>query len=86
MRHKMITLCPTTYDKASKIKNFSGWIRWCSRNRKDLLKVQDVVDDRDYLQSEVVRYEQLIQDIIDGKKRFVKDKGWIKNMYKEDEE
>ena len=86
MRHKMITLCPTTYDKASKIKNFSGWIRWCIKNRKDLLKVEEVIDDRNYLESKVENYEQLIQDIIDGKKRFVEGKGWIKNMYKEEEE
>ena len=86
MRHKMITLCPTTYEKASKIKNFSGWIRWCIRNRKDLLNVQEVVDDKNYLESEVVRYEKLVNDIINGKKRFVEGKGWIKNMYKEEEE
>lgn len=82
----MITLCPTTYEKASKIKNFSGWIRWCIRNRKDLLNVQEVVDDKNYLESEVVRYEKLVNDIINGKKRFVEGKGWIKNMYKEEEE
>lgn len=82
----MVTLCPTTYDKASKIKNFSGWIRWCIKNRKDLLKVEEVIDDRNYLESKVENYEQLIQDIIDGKKRFVEGKGWIKNMYKEEEE
>jgi hypothetical protein len=27
MRHKTITLCPTTYEIARKMDNFSGWIR-----------------------------------------------------------
>jgi hypothetical protein len=27
MRQKMITLCPTTWEKAAKMKNFSGWVR-----------------------------------------------------------
>lgn len=27
MRHKTITLCPTTYEIARKMKNFSSWIR-----------------------------------------------------------
>jgi hypothetical protein len=27
MRQKMITLCPTTWEYASKMKNFSGWVR-----------------------------------------------------------
>ncbi len=27
MRHKTITLCPTTYEIARKKTNFSGWIR-----------------------------------------------------------
>ena len=27
MRQKMITLCPTTYEIAKKMNNFSGWIR-----------------------------------------------------------
>ena len=27
MRQKMITLCPTTYEMASNMSNFSAWIR-----------------------------------------------------------
>lgn len=27
MRHKMINLCPTTFEIASKMKNFSSWVR-----------------------------------------------------------
>jgi len=79
MRHKMITLCPTTYEKAGKIKNFSRWIRWVINNKDELDHVQYLVDSLEHK-------EQLIQDIVDGKKRFVEGKGWIKNMYKEEEE
>ena len=27
MRHKMVSLCPTTYEKAQKSPNFSKWVR-----------------------------------------------------------
>lgn len=27
MRNKMVTLCPTTYEIAQKMDNFSAWIR-----------------------------------------------------------
>ena len=27
MRNKMITLCPTTYELAQKMPNFSSWVR-----------------------------------------------------------
>lgn len=27
MRNKMITLCPTTYETAKKMPNFSSWVR-----------------------------------------------------------
>jgi len=27
MRNKMITLCPTSYELAQKMPNFSGWVR-----------------------------------------------------------
>jgi len=27
MRHKMVSLCPTSYEKAQKIDNFSKWVR-----------------------------------------------------------
>jgi len=27
MRNKMITLCPTTYETAQKMPNFSSWVR-----------------------------------------------------------
>lgn len=75
MRNKMITLCPTTYEIAQKIPNFSGWIR------KILLNPDAALEDADYLREANARLNQLLRDIINGKKVWVESKGWIKNMY-----
>ena len=74
----MITLCPTTYEKAGKIKNFSRWIRWVINNKDELENIE-------YSLGKLEQLEQLVNDIVNGKKRFVEGKGWIKNMYKEEE-
>lgn len=76
MRHKMVNLCPTTYEIAAKMKNFSGYVRHVMLESKDV----------EYLESEVTRLSKLIDDIIEGKKRFIPNKGWVKNMYQEAEE
>ncbi len=41
MRHKMVSLCPTTYEKAQKIPNFSKWVR--SKLLEDAGPMEDVV-------------------------------------------
>ena len=79
MRHKMVTLCPTTYEIAQKMPNFS---KFC---RKILLNL-DMVKELEYLENENKRLQALIDDVIDGKKRFVEGKGWIKNIYEKEEE
>lgn len=38
-RHKMINLCPTTYEIAQKMDNFSGWVR------KELMKIHSEIND-----------------------------------------
>lgn len=73
MRHKMVNLCPTTYEIASRMRNFSAYVRQVMIESKDV----------EYLESEVTRLSKLIDDIIDGKKKFIPGKGWIKNMYNE---
>lgn len=78
-RHKMVNLCPTTYEIASKMPNFSKFVR------KTLFN-QDLHKDLEYLEEENARLHALIADVIDGKKRFVPGKGWIKNMYEVEEE
>jgi DnaJ-class molecular chaperone len=35
MRNKMITLCPTTYETAKKMPNFSAWVRNQLRDLED---------------------------------------------------
>ena len=79
MRHKMVTLCPTSYEIAQKMPNFSKFCR-------KILFNQDLVKELEYLEEENARLQLLIDDIIDGKKRFVAGKGWIKNMYEVEEE
>jgi len=41
MRHKMVSLCPTTYEKAQKIDNFSKWVR--AKLLEDANPMEDVV-------------------------------------------
>ncbi len=79
MRHKTITLCPTTYEIARKMPNFS---QWC---RKIILNA-DTINDIQLLELELDRKTQLINDIIDGKKVWIPKQGWVKNMYDEVEE
>ena len=42
MRNKMITLCPTSYEIAQKMPNFSGWVR--SQLLKHTQEVRDNYD------------------------------------------
>ena len=76
MRHKMVNLCPTTYEIAAKMHNFSGYVRRVMLEAKDL----------EYLESELTRMSKLLDDIIEGKKKFIPNKGWVKNMYHEYDE
>tara|TARA_Y100001938_G_C7723990_1_gene251370 strand:+ start:85 stop:291 length:207 start_codon:yes stop_codon:yes gene_type:complete len=43
MRQKMINLCPTTYELAKKMPNFSAWIR------RKILDMHDYVDVEGYV-------------------------------------
>lgn len=80
MRHKMITLCPTSYEIASKRPNFSKEIRRYLMNAETTDNLREEIS---YLEKELNAREELIDDIIDGKKVWVKNKGWVKNMYDE---
>ena len=80
MRHKMITLCPTSYEIASKRPNFSKEIRKYLMNSETTDNLRQEIN---YLEQELDAREQLIDDIIAGKKVWVKNKGWVKNMYDE---
>lgn len=43
MRNKMITLCPTSYEIAQKMTNFSSWVRQKLLNEQETL-IQDRPD------------------------------------------
>jgi hypothetical protein len=76
----MITLCPTSYEIASKRPNFSKEIRKYLMNSETTDNLREEIN---YLEQELDAREQLIDDIIAGKKVWVKNKGWVKNMYDE---
>jgi len=76
----MITLCPTSYEIASKRANFSKEIRRYLMNAETTDNLREEIN---YLEKELQAREELIDDIIDGKKVWVKNKGWVKNMYDE---
>jgi len=76
----MITLCPTSYEIASKRSNFSKEIRKYLMNAETIDNLREEIE---YLEKELQAREELIDDIIDGKKVWVENKGWVKNMYDE---
>ena len=76
----MITLCPTSYEIASKRPNFSKEIRKYLMNAETTDNLRQEIN---HLEEELNAREQLIDDIIAGKKVWVKNKGWVKNMYDE---
>jgi len=76
----MITLCPTSYEIASKRPNFSKEIRKYLMNAETTDNLREEIE---YLEKELQAREELIDDIIDGKKVWVENKGWVKNMYNE---
>jgi hypothetical protein len=48
MRHKTITLCPTTYEIAKKMPNFSKWIRETLLAYQDGETLTDAIRQRQY--------------------------------------
>ena len=76
----MITLCPTSYEIASKRPNFSKEIRRYLMNAETTDNLREEIN---YLEKELNAREELIDAIIAGEKVWVKNKGWVKNMYDE---
>ena len=70
MRQKMVTLCPTTFELASKKRNFSAWIRRMLSEENDGYTA-------DHYAEENARLVQLLSDIIDGKKEWQQGVGWV---------
>ena len=71
---------PTSYEIASKRPNFSKEIRRYLMNAETTDNLREEIN---YLEKELNAREELIDDIIAGKKVWVKNKGWVKNMYDE---
>ena len=66
----MVTLCPTTYETAQKIRNFSLWIREQLSYRLQGYEIADLIQ-------ECERYSQLLNDIRTGKRQWEEGRGWI---------
>ena len=70
MRQKMITLCPTTWEMASKMKNFSAWIRLQLRYKDDGWEIDDLI-------KEIDRFSKLLEAIRMGEKKWQQGVGWV---------
>ncbi|NNM22800.1 MAG: hypothetical protein HKO54_04535 [Flavobacteriaceae bacterium] len=70
MRQKLVTLCPTTFELATKKRNFSAWIRRMLNEEHDGYTADNYAEEN-------ARLNQLISDIIDGKKKWVNGLGWV---------
>jgi len=74
MRQKLITLDLTSYETASKMTNFSGWVRSQLKKYRDPDQAQlDLEDDRRNLR----RSRTLLKSIREGKTKWVSPHGWI---------
>ena len=69
MRNKMLTLDPTSYEWASKHRNFSRWVRE---------KINDEIngDTIEAYAQELARMSELLNDIIEGRKVWENGYGW----------
>ena len=81
MRQKLITLDPTSFEIASKIPNFSEWVRRQLYAYRD--NGQTTLDDLVYLEESNERMRELLHDISLGVKEWVEPSdagpsGWVK--------
>ena len=72
MRQKMITLCPTTWEMASKMRNFSAWIREQLRYKDDGWRINELI-------VEVDRLESILSAVAMGEKKWEQGVGWVDN-------
>jgi len=75
MRQKLITLDPTSFEVASKMSNFSAWVREQLKKYRDKDQSQlDIEEDRIDLR----RTRTLLDSISRGKTEWVSPHGWVK--------
>lgn len=70
MRQKMITLCPTTWENAAQMKNFSLWIRQQLLWKSNGYEVEELI-------KEVGRLEDLLSAVAMGEKKWQQGVGWV---------
>lgn len=75
MRNKTISLCPTTYEIANKMENFSQFVRQKVRSYRDDKQSQL---DLDWVVKENDNLHELLGEIREGKKAWVSPHGWLK--------
>ena len=70
MRHKMVNLDSTSHEYASKMKNFSKWIRAQLLHKQNGLSVESLLEETD-------RQQQLLSQIAMGEKKWSQGVGWV---------
>lgn len=70
MRHKMITLCPTTFEQAQRMRNFSSWVRKQLMWKDDGYEIEDLIKELD-------RFSNLLESIRLGEKKWQQGVGWV---------
>ena len=66
----MVTLCPTTYESAQKMRNFSEWVRIQLSYRSQGYEIDEMIREIDH-------YTQLLSAISNGKKVWKEGYGWV---------
>lgn len=68
----MVTLCPTTYETAQKMRNFSLWVREQLSYRSQGYEIADLIQ-------ECERFSDLLSAISKGKMVWKEGYGWVDN-------
>ena len=63
MRNKMITLDPTSYEVASNMKNFSGWVRKCLKAVADGEDLVAAIRARQFWHDRAQELEQELKEL-----------------------
>ncbi len=70
MRQKLVTLDPTSFETSKQMKNFSAWVRMQLIHYNNGYTIESLMQECD-------RMQQLLSDIIDGKKVWKNGFGWV---------
>jgi len=66
----MITLCPTTWEDAQRMKNFSLWIRQQLMWKSNGFDLEELIKEND-------RLEALLSAVAMGEKKWKQGIGWV---------